>query len=275
MIKKFENDRLFEETNEYIIILDGVILNRESLIKDFNKEWNDVIVSLYIKYGETFFSVLRGSFAGALYDKSKKKWIVFSDQLGTRFTYYSHVGDFFCVTEKMGHIYDILNTNNINYTLSTNGVWLLLSYGFMAEDKTLCNEVSKIQPGCYIVFENNKVTEKRYFMLDNTPDESITEDEAIERVDLLFRQAVVRQFEKDNEYGYKHFVALSSGLDSRMTTLVVHECGYQHQLNFTFSQTDFGDEKTPKKLRKITSMSGFSNLWMEGCGCLMPIELRS
>ncbi len=248
MINKFQEDRLFQETDGYIVILDGVILNRKDLLKQYNSDWLHCIIMMYSGNGESFFSELRGSFSGAIYDKKQDKWIVFGDQLGTRFTFYSHVGKFFCVTEEMGHMYDILKENKIQYSLSSKGAYMLLGYGFMTEENTLCSEVKKIQPGCYIVFKDNQVTEKRYFMLDNTELSNVSEAELLKEVDNLFRQAVIRQFEKDKEYGCKHLVALSSGLDSRMTSFVAHECGYQDQLNYTFSQTGSWDEKTPKEI---------------------------
>ena len=61
--------------------------------------------------------------------------------------------------------------------------------------------------------------------------------EAIEGIDCLFRKAIMLQFDKDKEYGYKHIACLSGGLDSRMTVWVAHQMGYRDQLNITFSQS--------------------------------------
>ncbi len=148
----------------------------------------------------------------------------------------------------ISNVYETLNRNKITYHLSTENSLLLLTYGFMLEDRTLCEEIKKIQPGCYIVFENNIITEKRYYVIDNTPNASISEKDSVELIDYYFRQAVKNQFEKDNEYGYKHLVALSAGLDSRMTSWVADDMGYTNQLNFTFSQTNYWNEIIPKKI---------------------------
>lgn len=253
MIKKFEQDKLFNETDEYIVLLDGVILNKRQLIEDggFNHDdlqWLHTIERLYKEKGEHFFCELRGSFAGALYDKTLDKWIIFGDQLGTKYTYYSKVGDFFVCAEMCDMVYESLKLNDIKYELDVQSAKLLLSYGYMIEDRTLCNVIKKIQPGCYIVVENGQIEEKRYYLLNNDAEEGLSEQETIDKVNLLFRQAVRRQFEKDNEYGYKHIVALSGGLDSRMTSFVAQDCGYTNQLNSTFSQTDYWDEIVPKQM---------------------------
>lgn len=254
MIKKFEQDKIFVETGEYIVLLDGFVLNRKqitaSVLNDSEEmmPWHKVLIKLYEAKGETFFSELRGSFSGALYDKEANKWIIFGDQIGSKFTFYAKVGNFFCVAEEMGYMFKMMKENGINYSLSSDGAYLLLTFGFMIEDKTLCEQVKKIQPGCYIVYENNEVSEKRYYTLDNTFDTSITEKDAVDIVDEYFRKAVERVFTKDTECGYEHICALSGGLDSRMTSLVAHDLGFTKQLNYTFSQTDFLDESIPKKI---------------------------
>ncbi len=57
------------------------------------------------------------------------------------------------------------------------------------------------------------------------------------------------EFDKDIEYGYKHLVSLSGGLDSRMTTYVANDLGYGDSIvNLTFSKTNYVDEQTAKDI---------------------------
>lgn len=250
MIDKFQQDKLFVETDHYIVILDGVVLNRVELMQSQKKEtWIETLLFLYKTLGDEFFLKLRGSFSGAIFEKQKNKWLIFGDQIGSKFVYYAKIGDFFCCSSVMGHIYDILRENNIKYNLSTENALLMLTYGFMIDNRTLSSDIFKITPGCYIVFENNKLTEKRAYLLNPTIKENISEDDAIELVDHLFRKAVGKQFQKDQEAGFsKHLVALSGGLDCRMTSFVAHDLGYTKQLNMTFSQSNYWDEIIPKKM---------------------------
>ena len=249
MIDKFENDKLFYQDEDVVIVLDGIILNKSDLIKEGkNEDWSEFVKNLYYDVGEEFFSSFRGSFAGALLDKKLNKWIVFGDQLGTKFIYYTLKDDKFVCSQMMTNQYTMLKENGIEYKLDRTGAYYLLSFGFMLEDQTICSEIKKIQPGCYIVYENGVVTEKRYYMLDNTPDNSLSEDAAIELIDKYFRQAVDREYRKDDEYGYRHICSLSGGLDCRMTTIVAHDLGYTDQLNITFSQTDYYDQTIPQKI---------------------------
>lgn len=80
LITKFENDKIFNENDDYIVILDGVVTNKKELeAKYLQDNWFETVIKLYENDGEKFFSSLRGSFAGALYIKKADKWIIFSD----------------------------------------------------------------------------------------------------------------------------------------------------------------------------------------------------
>ena len=248
MISKYEDDKVFFQDDDFIVVLDGVVLNKKQLIEEHRcVNWKDLILKLY-KESDTFFDVFRGSFAGMIYDKQKDKTIVFSDHIGTKFLYYVKLDEGIFVTSMMPNAYKFLQENHKQYSLSEESAYLLLSYGYMLEDRTLCDKVKKLRPGCYLEITGTVVTEKRYCMLDNTPYESVTEAEAIELIDRECRKAVALEFEKDKEYGYKHLVALSAGLDSRMTCWVAHDMGYTDQLNITFSQSDYWDETVPKQI---------------------------
>ena len=71
MNNKFEHDKVFSVDDNYIVIIDGVILNKNTLItKTKEKNWYDAIIKLYIEKGDLFFNDFRGSFCGLLYEKA-------------------------------------------------------------------------------------------------------------------------------------------------------------------------------------------------------------
>lgn len=246
-LNKFKNDKIFLDNELYIIVLEGVVLNNHQLMKHGEK-WEDTFVRLYETKGDVFFKNFRGSFSGLLYDKKKRKWLIFTDQIGSKHIYYTINNDNFLFTSEINDLYSCLKYNNLNFSLDEQSAYMLLSYGYMLVDNTLCTEIKKLLPGHYIKIEDNNFNIHQYFSLPDKYNESITEEETIENIDNLFRDAIRLQFEKDIEYGYKHLVALSGGLDSRMTAWVAHEMGYTNQLNFTFSQSDYLDETIAKEI---------------------------
>ncbi len=248
-IAKFQEDKLFIDNADYLIVLDGVILNKKELIHKYKIDsWYEVLLSMYLEMGNEFFQHLRGSFSGVLLDKKKNKWIIFTDHLGTKFLYYAKSKNALICSSNIKDIYDYYKSNNIGYNLSVENAYLLLTYGFMIENRTLCEEILKVQPGCYLIIEDGNLKEQNFWMLDNSPEMGLSENDAIELIDSAFDKAVSLQFSKDLEHQYKHIVALSGGLDSRMVTFAADKLGYKDQLNFTFSHGGYLDETIAKQI---------------------------
>lgn len=252
VLNQFQKDKLFTETEEHIILLDGVITNSSALIKDSKSiDWKNCVFDLYRKYGSTFFIKFRGSFCGLLYDKKDKKFLIFTDHIGTKPVYYSRNGNGIIISTEMEKLFDIYRSNEIKYDLDIDAVYMLMSYGFMLDDFTISSQIKKLMPGHYIEIYSDKIITKKYYTLPTSLlelDHKTNLSNYIDGLDHNFREAVKRNFNKDVENGYKHLVALSGGLDSRMTSWVGNDLGYKSQLNLTFSQTDYLDETVAKRI---------------------------
>ena len=250
LIPQLKEDKLFYDDDDYTIVLDGVVLNRLSLMKA-ESSWPQYVIGLYQKRGDLFFMDWRGSFGGFIYDKKRSRYVIFSDQTGGKLIYYSFLGNSLVISTMIANIYALRAGNGYKNNLSETGAYLLLSYGYMLGGHTLCTEVRKLESGYYAVYENGELKTQRYCLLDNTPEDTITEQDAIEIYDSEFRRAIQLEFDHEKECGVKqHIVSLSAGLDSRMVSWVAHELGYTNQLNITFSQSDYWDEFIPKRIAR-------------------------
>ena len=108
MIHKFEQDKCFKDEGDILVILDGVIINRDELQQKYPaQDWSSSIRQMYYTLGERFFNHFRGSFAGAIYDKIKKKLIIYTDQLGSKFIYYCQINKRLYVSQMGGVNYMI------------------------------------------------------------------------------------------------------------------------------------------------------------------------
>lgn len=174
--------------------------------------------------------------------------MVFTDQLGDKKIYYTQIDGKFIFSSRISYVIKFLKENNNTYSMDENAAYCLLTQGFMLDDRTICNEVKRLLPGHIVKLQNHDMKIHEYFKLDNTPDNSLGEEEVIDKLDYLFREAIKLQFNKDIEYGYKHIASLSGGLDSRMTTWVAHDLGFKNILNYTFSQSNYLDEKIAKDI---------------------------
>jgi len=248
-VKKFLNDKVFYESPDFIVLTEGVILNRKELERLHGKSnFAETVIAMYQQKGEDFFKEFRGPFSGLLYDKVSDKWIVYTNHYGDKQIFYYVNDDVFLFGSEVTYLTSYLKNNGIPYSFNIEAAYMLLTHGYMLEDNTLIKEIRKLPAGHYVVIDKSGFRIKTYFEIDNEPDYTLKEDEIIEELDSLFRKAVRLEFDKDKEYGYRHLASLSGGLDSRMTVWVAHEEGYDDILIYTFSQSDYLDEKIAKKI---------------------------
>lgn len=242
---KFGADSLFYEDNNYIIATNGVILNSHQLINSNSASGlKDYIVNSYTKNGNFFFKEFKGSFNGFLYDKKKEKAIVFTSHFGDKQMFYFQNNDVIIFGSDVKEITKFA----VQYSLSEKGAYSLLTYGFMLDDLTLIDEIKKLRAGHMFIIEKGILTVHKYWDFDNTIFTKEKHEEIIEHLDILFREAVRLEFEKDLEYNYEHLATLSAGLDSRMNVVVANEMGYRNQTNFTFSKSGYLDNTIAQKI---------------------------
>lgn len=239
VVDKFMDDRLFVDTPDYVIITEGVILNKKQLIAKYaiDGSFETCVRLMYSLLGDAFFKDFRGSFSGALYNKNKDKWLIYTNHIGDKQVFYAKTPNGYLFGSEIGLLVDTLKYNQLPVSVDETGVYMALTHGFCIEDRTLVSEVHKLIAGHYFELTSEGLRNIQYHRFTNKPDESLSLDEAIEGIDRFFRNAVRLQFEKDKEYGYRHLTCLSGGLDSRMTVWVAHEMGYTDQTHMTYSQS--------------------------------------
>ncbi|MCI1779357.1 MAG: hypothetical protein LKI53_05300 [Bacteroidales bacterium] len=247
---KFEGDNVDYNNSEYFVMFCGVSLNKKDLLCKYGLDkdsWSRYFINSYEKEGETFFYEIKGTFCGAFYDKVQKKWILFSDHIGSKAVYYAEYKDYYFISNNYVDLMKYMREKGSSFTLNEFSAYLLLTYGYTFEELTITNEIKRIMIGKYVVIENSRLLMKDFYKLKENHIK-IEENDAIKEIDKRFRHALKQAFEKDNEYGYKHVANLSGGLDSRMTVWVAHEIGYTNQLNITFSQSGYLDEKIARAI---------------------------
>ena len=250
-LNRFLDDKVFSENEKYIIIVEGVILNKKDLIQKYNKKtFFDTIVHMFEEVGESFFKEFRGSFSGALYSKKDDYWIIYTNHVGDTPVFYYYNDNNFIVGSEINYIVETLKKENINFNINEQSIYSILTYSFMIDDQTLIKEIKKIDLGSYIKITKNQLKEFKYFELtdDRYDVKDMSIDELVEQIDIKFKNAINLEYSKDIEYGYQHFNELSGGLDSRMTLWVAHELGYKNNLVVTYSKSGYYDQKIAEEI---------------------------
>jgi asparagine synthase (glutamine-hydrolysing) len=251
---KFDLDKAFYENDNFIIIHDGITLNKNELFKNYQCDnMASLLWKLFNLRGGDFVSELRGSFSGALVDKKTNTMYIYNDHISSRNLYYYFNGDLQIIASHVPMILSSIKDMS-KLQLDKTTITSILTHGFALEDRTIFQEIKKLTPGTIVKVDLDgkcDVELNQYYKLDNKENLEITIDDALVNVDRLFRQAIKRAFDKDQEYGYRHLVSLSGGLDSRMTNYVANSLGYSDKIfNITFSQTGSLDHLTPMQISK-------------------------
>ena len=211
LLNKFYND-IIKNPEGYF--LEGYVLNRQELVENTGEEsWENTYIKLSSR--DTFPIELRGSFCGFNLNLAGCKCF-FADHVGSKALYYYLKEDKLIVSTRLQWILRVLSDNNIEYHFNELSAKYMLTYGFMLDDSTFISEVKRILPGNKIILSGQGIKTMQYYLPSINHTLDVSEDTEIRMIDASFRMAVQREFEKDREYGYKHLVDLSGGLDSRM-----------------------------------------------------------
>lgn len=250
-LPKFENDHLFFETEKYVVLLDGVILNiNELMFQNREMNWRECFINLYQR--NDIPDCLRGSFRGLIYNKITDEILAFTNHTGEKTVYYtkdaawggiiaSHVNiirDCFCSNGRGG------------FTADLQAHYELLLTGSILHGKSPFEGIRRLTAGQMLFFTKNETEVRQYHVFRNIPEHECSLDECIDRADILMRQAVDRIFRKSKEYGYQAECDLSGGLDSRFATWVAHDLGYNNFLNVCYCVEGNLDHKISKQIAR-------------------------
>ncbi len=250
LLNKFPQDQIFLSNADQICFLDGYVYNKESfLCPEGFGEWPESFAHSFRGDRTAHFQQLRGAFCGYFYDKRNDLITVYTDQMSNKSIYYYCDSDSFMVSDRLDFMVQVLRANGIPYHFNEQAAKYMLTCGYMLDDSTFVTEIRRLLPGHFAELSGGKVTLHRYYAIP-CGEEDMSEEEAVERIDGAFRQAVEREFSKDREYGYRHLVDLSGGLDSRMVTWIAHELGFRDQLNIAYSRLNYLDQRISSQVAR-------------------------
>ncbi|MCI8522567.1 MAG: hypothetical protein HFI62_05115 [Lachnospiraceae bacterium] len=242
-LHKFPQDEVFLSDGERISFLDGYIYNKEAFIcPEGYHDWQRSFALSLGKDVAAHLEKMRGAFCGYSYERETGDVIIYTDQVSNKALYYYVEGDKWMISNYVALIVRVLRANRITCHFNPTAARYMLTYGYMLDDSTFVTQIRRLLPGHYGKISDGRVRLFKYYEIP-CDEEQMSEKEAVEQIDSAFRQAIVREFTKDREYGYRHLVDLSGGLDSRMVTWAAHELGFREQVNIAYSRLDYLDQK--------------------------------
>ena len=178
----------------------------------------EVILEAYVQWGANCIHKFNGMFAFAIWDKTRQELFLASDRYGIKPMYYTFIGPtlIFASEQKA-----IIKHPAVRREIDLEALIEYFTFQNIFTQKTLLKGISIFPAGSFAKIPLGKTIETlnpiQYWDFNfQEPEHPAPEEEYIEELDRLFRQAVNRQLVSDVEVGSY----LSGGMDSGSITAV-------------------------------------------------------
>jgi asparagine synthase (glutamine-hydrolysing) len=223
---------VYNESGEICVIANAEIYNHRELRARLQARGHrftsrcdtEVIVHLYEEYGDRCVEHLRGMFAFAIADGGRL--LLGRDRLGIKPLYYATVpGGFLFASE----IKALLRSGELTPALDLQAFADSRVVGYPVGDRTFIEDVRSVTPGHIKVVTEGPagpvLADREYYRLPAGHDETITFDEATDRLISVLREIARSHLAADVDVG----LILSGGLDSTVLALLAHDEGSSPQ----------------------------------------------
>jgi asparagine synthase (glutamine-hydrolysing) len=169
----------------------------------------EVLVHLYEDEGPSFFRLLRGMFALAIWDSSRRTLVLGRDRMGQKPLLYRVDRDGIQFASELKTLL-ALPDSRVSRRFNPTAIDLYLTYGYIPHPHSSVVGIHKLPPAHYAVWHAGKLTLERYWEPDWGLEADHPADEDSERLRSLLSDAVREQMVADVPLG----AFLSGGIDS-------------------------------------------------------------
>ncbi len=199
---------------QIVLVCNGEIYNYRELRAKLSSKYQfktnsdvEVIIYLYLEYGEKCLDHLNGMFAFALWDRQKQHLFLARDRLGVKPLYYCiHQGYLAFSTE----IKAILALPGISKTLEPRALEQYLALGYVPTPLTMFTGIKKLPVASYLIVGANTVVEQCYWTPNFNQNIERTEKQWVSAIRTQLEQSIEMQMVSDVPIG----AFLSGGVDS-------------------------------------------------------------
>ena len=228
---------IYNEDKSLVLTFNGEIYNykdlRKELIAKGHKFYTDtdseVLVHGFEEWKEDMLPKLRGMFGFAIYNTKDNSLFIARDFFGIKPMHYTQIGNDFVYASE---IKSILEYPKFEKKFNRRALDSYLSFQYAVPPETFFEGVYCLMPGHYLWYKDGEVETTRYFEARFNPDEEMTEEEAVDRIEKVFENSVNAHKIADVEVG----CFLSSGVDSSYVSTY-----FADQKTFTVG-FDFGEK---------------------------------
>lgn len=225
------------ENGNLVLTFNGEIYNYKELRKELEAQGHtfatnsdsEVLVHGFEEWGEDMLPMLRGMFAFAIYNKDNKSIFLARDYFGIKPLHYTMIDDDLCYASE---IKSILEHPNFVKVFNDKALDSYLSFQYCPQPMTFFKDVYCLMPGHFMWFKDGMIETQKYFEAKFKPDNNMSEDEAVARIEQVFEDSINAHKIADVPVG----CFLSSGVDSSYVSTY-----FEGQKTFTVG-FDFGEK---------------------------------
>ena len=177
------------EDESLAVVFNGEIYNFRTLRSELEREGRsfrtssdtESLLRLYESDGLDMFARLNGMFSFAIWDAARRRLVLARDRLGQKPLYYRHeAGRLIFASE----LKSLVEANDVPRRIDPISLRYYLTHQYVPHPRTIYEGVSKLPPGCFLVWQDGAISVKPYW----TPDfQSETSCEPIRRSGVLAR----------------------------------------------------------------------------------------
>lgn len=214
------NQPIFNESRSVVVVYNGELYNyreRRELLQRKGHTFatasdTEVLVHGYEDEGPAFVRRLNGMFAFALWDQPRRRLMLARDPLGMKPLYYVEEGRRFWFASE---IKSLLTLPHVSAALDPTALADYLTYQNIFAEKSLFQNIKKLQPGHYLLIDGGRATDSQYWDLSLEP-RGGTLQANLDEYRSLLDAAVARHLISDVEVGSY----VSGGYDSTAIALL-------------------------------------------------------
>lgn len=212
---------MLSEDKKIVITFNGEIYNFKKLRKELeafgyhfqSQSDTEVILKSYIEWGTSMFVKLDGMFAICIVDLEQQKIILGRDRVGLKPLFYSkNESGLIWASE----IKAILKNEFVKPEINWNGIYTNFLFQTTLAPETCFQHIFSLEPGSLmsIDLKTQEILKEKFWELSLQSVSTISEQEAVEKIDLLLAESVSEQLHADVPVASM----MSGGIDSTLIT---------------------------------------------------------
>ena len=220
---KAKSQPLVNENKNLILVCNGEIYNYKDLRKKLEKKYEfktsmdtEVLLHGYEEWGNDIWTKATGMFSIVLYDKIKQKVKLVRDHAGIKPLHYLIRNKKIYFTNDLRSFFFI---RDLRIKIRDESILSYLSFRYVLGENTFFENVKDILPGQFLSFDDKGIQKRIYWELNNSSVSTISEESAIEELDLKLKKAVKSHLIGDVKVG----IFISGGLDSSLIAHYVNQ----------------------------------------------------